>query len=68
MSVKLHLSCTVDSVVSKIPHIRMVYLVNMKFGELEGNANWWTFNLASRTMVSVDCLINFIIHLTRAVT
>ena len=35
-----------------------VYMVNIKLGELEHNVNWWTFSLANRMVLTVDCLIN----------
>ena len=35
-----------------------VYMVNIKLGELERNVNWWTFSLANRMVLTVDCLIN----------
>ena len=35
-----------------------VYLVNNKFGELEHDANWQTFSLAKRMILSVDCWTN----------
>ena len=34
----------------------MVYLADIKFGELECNGNWWTFSLVKRIILNVDCL------------
>ena len=41
----------------------VIHLVNIKFEELEHNANWWTFGLANKMPLSVDCLTNT--HSTR---
>ena len=35
-----------------------MYLANIKFSELQLNANWQTFSLVNRTILSVDCLTN----------
>ena len=40
-----------------LPYSYAVYLANIKFGELERNANWWTFSLMNRVILSVHCLI-----------
>ena len=36
--------------------IYAVYLVNIKFGELKCNANWWTFSLANRVLY-IECTL-----------
>ena len=42
----------------KLYGIYTIHLVSIKFGELEHNANWRTFSLVNRMILSVDCLTN----------